>query len=367
MPAPDDETPVVAASKRGRHRTASWITAIAVAGLLLGGGVTAAYAMTDDKAAPERKVKASTAPIERGTLSGTVKASGSLAFADPHDIAAGVSGILTSAPAPGTAVGLGHALYSVDNSAVYLFHGDLPAWRPFGSGMDDGPDVKQLEQSLKALGYFAGEPDDEFTWSTKTAIIAWQKATGQQQTGSIDLGRIVFEHGDVRVQSVKAAIGSPVGGGAVLAVSDLEKQVSVDLGLANQQLAVVGAKVTITLPGAGTTGGTISSVGTPQEKDPNQGSVTIPVLITLDDPAAAGSLQQATVTVDFPSETRENVLSVPVGALMAFSEKQFGVEILDADGTVNRVPVKTGLFAGGRVEISGTGLKAGQKVVVPTL
>jgi hypothetical protein len=50
---------------------------------------------------------------------------------------------------------------------------------------------------------------------------------------------------------------------------------------------------------------------------------------------------------------------------MAFSDSTFGVEIVEASGRTRRVPVTTGLFAGGRVEISGAGLAAGQKVVVP--
>lgn len=350
-----------------RRRRVVWITGIAITAVLAGGGgAIAGAAIGGEPQKPGRAVDIATALIEKGTLSGTVKAPGSLAFADAHEIASGVSGILTSAPEPGSTVGAGQPLFSVDNAAVYLFHGDLPVWRSFDSGMDDGPDVKQLEQNLVALGYFSGEPDEEFTWSTTEAILAWQKATGQEQTGSIDLGRIVFEHRDIRVQSVEAAIGSPVGGGPVLSVTDLEKQVSADLPLASQQLATVGGKVAITLPDGNRTDGTIESVGTPQEKG-DSGSVTIPVTIALSDPAAAGSLQQATVTIDFPSETRENVLSVPVGALMAFSESQFGVEVVGADRTVRRVPVTTGLFAGGRVQVSGDGLKAGQKVVVPKL
>jgi membrane fusion protein (multidrug efflux system) len=349
-----------------RRRRVAWIAGVGIAAVLACGGVIAGAAIGAAPHKAGRTVDIATASIEKGNLSGTVKAPGSLAFASVRDVASGVSGILTSAPRPGSTVSAGQALFSVDNIAVHLFHGDLPAWRSFTSGMDDGPDVKQLEQNLAALGHFSREPDEEFTWSTTEAILAWQKGTGQEQTGSIDLGRIVFERGDIRVQSLKAAIGSPVGGGPVLSVTDLEKQISADLPLANQQLANVGGKVAITLPDGKRTPGTIVSVGTPQEKS-DSGSVIIPVAIALDDPAAAGSLQQATVTVDFPSETRENVLSVPAGALMAFSESRFGVEVLGADHTVRRVPVTTGLFAGGRVEISGDGLKAGQKVVVPKI
>ncbi len=58
------------------------------------------------------------------------------------------------------------------------------------------------------------------------------------------------------------------------------------------------------------------------------------------------------------------VLSVPLGALVALTSDQFGVEIVDDNGQVRRVPVTVGLFAGDRVEISGEGLAEGQRVVV---
>lgn len=359
-------------SRSRSNRRARWIAGVVLAVFLVSGcGVVAAYGISaSDRPAPKRPITSATAPIERGTLTGSSKASGSLAFADPHDLGSGSAGVVTALPQPGSTVGIGQPLFSVDNVPVYLFHGDLPAWRAFASGMDDGPDVKQLEQNLKALGYFAAEPDDEFSWRTVSAIKAWQKATGQEQTGGVDLGRVVFQHGDVRVSALKVAVGDSAAPGApVLSVTGTEKRVSVNLRLADQRLAKAGGKVTIDLPGGTQTGGTVTSVGTPQENKDGTGgtSVSIPVVITLDDPAAAGELQQATVTVNFPSDTRENVLSVPVGALVALSGSQFGVEVVKKDGTTTRVAVKTGLFAGGRVEISGGGLTEGQKVVVPAL
>ena len=39
--------------------------------------------------------------------------------------------------------------------------------------------------------------------------------------------------------------------------------------------------------------------------------------------------------------------------------------IVESDGTTRKVPVTVGLFAGGRVEVSGEGISEGQRVVVP--
>jgi membrane fusion protein (multidrug efflux system) len=356
---------------RRRRRAPWWIAGAVVCTLAVTGAGVAAASANGTQADANNKAqqkKTATAEVVRGTLSGSKKASGTLDYVEPRDLASSVSGILTALPAPGSTIGLGGSLFTVDNVNVYLFHGILPAWRPFDAEMENGPDVKQLEQSLRDLGFFTREPDDVFDWRTRQAIIGWQKATGQEQTGRIELGRIVFAPSDLRIAGLKAAVGDNVGGGPVITVSGLTKQVKVELKLADQTLAVVGGKVQIELPGGATTAGTITAVGQPQEKEANgQTSVVIPVVIALDDPAAVDALQRANVTVDIPSETRADVLYVPLGALLALEGGGFGVEVVESNGRTKQVPVKTGLFAGGNVEISGDGVKEGARVVVPAL
>ncbi|MFF7192694.1 efflux RND transporter periplasmic adaptor subunit [Streptomyces sp. NPDC008079] len=354
-----------------RKRFAVTGAALAVVLLLGGGGAAGIYAYGSDRspATAKETPHVETAPVERGTLTGTTKNSGTLAFAVARDIAGGLDGVVTQLPATGTRIRLGQRLFAVDNVPVFLFRGPLPAWRAFRAGMDDGPDVRQLERGLAKLGYFGLAPDEKFTARTAEAVRAWQKATGQRRTGTVELGRVVFVPGDVRVAAVKVSVGDRLGAGApVLGITGLDKKVDVDLKLADQQLAVVGGKVTIDLPSGTSTKGTITGVGVPTEKEGGTGkAVVIPVVVSLVDPAAVGALQQATVTVNFPSAKREHVLSVPVGALQALDGDRFGVEVVGPDGRTTRVPVRTGLFAGGRVEISGDGVAEGQRVVVPGL
>ena len=95
----------------------------------------------------------------------------------------------------------------------------------------------------------------------------------------------------------------------------------------------------------------------------------VPVTVVLDNPDDAKSIDRATVRVSFTArETREDVLSVPVGALLALPGGGYGVEVVapGATGTAGtkRVAVETGLFAGGLVEITGEGIDAGTTVVV---
>jgi membrane fusion protein, multidrug efflux system len=344
------------------------VVGVIVLALLGGTGVAGAHAVNSHAGPPAAKpLHAGTAPITRGTLKGVVKTSGTLSYADARDLTSGSGGVLTWVPAAGSQVTLGQPLFAVDNVDVYLLLGSLPAWRSFAPGMVDGPDVKQLEQNLAALEYFKGTPDDQFSWTTRAAIQAWQNATGQTVTGTIGFGSVIFQPGDVRIASVKAAVGDQVGGGSVVvSVTGLTKQVQINLALANQQLATVGGPVTIDLPTGKSTTGTIASVGVPTELEGATGkTVVIPVVVTLTDPAASGDIQQADVTVGFPSETRKDVLSVPVEALLALSGNQFGIDVVQANGSTKEVPVTTGLFAAGSVEISGKGISEGMKVVVP--
>ncbi|APU12623.1 membrane-fusion protein [Actinoalloteichus sp. GBA129-24] len=359
------------AGRRPRRR----IVVGALALLLVAGGAGGVYAFDraqaagDDADAAPPRADVVTETIVRGDLTGSTRAQGSLEHSGGSGISAATAGTVTELPDPGQQLGLGDVAFRVDNQPILLLHGRLPAWRPFAYGMDDGPDVRQLEESLAALGHFDGEPDDTFGWPTASAIQAWQGENGLRKTGEIELGRIVFTSGDVRVGSLGVAVGDQVGPGVeVLGVTGLDKIVKIDLELRHQALAVPDKPVTVSLPGGEDVSGYVTSVGVPTETEgPTGTAVRLPVTVTLDDAEAAADLQQASVTVEFASETREDVIHVPVAALLAQPGGGFGVEVREADGTIDLITVETGMFVDGRVEISGDGLAEGQEVVVPSL
>ena len=64
------------------------------------------------------------------------------------------------------------------------------------------------------------------------------------------------------------------------------------------------------------------------------------------------------------SSKRDNVLIAPVTALLALQEGGYAVEVVNGSSS-KLVAVKTGLFAGGNVEVSGSGISAGTTVKVP--
>ena len=90
----------------------------------------------------------------------------------------------------------------------------------------------------------------------------------------------------------------------------------------------------------------------------------IEVTIAIAEQAALAGLEVASVDVDFVSERRDDVLSVPIAALLARPTGGFAVELVE-DGGTRLVPVETGLFAAGRVEVSGEAIAAGARVSVP--
>jgi len=312
---------------------------------------------------------ASTAPVERKTLQETITAPGSLSYSGASPLRAGRAGTITRLPGEGRKVRLGKVLYSIDDQPVVLLRGRFPAWRAFENGMSDGPDVRQLERSLDALGHFGGTPDAHFNWYTTAAITRWQDAIGLKETGSIERGQIVFAPRDVRVAETVARLGDQVTAGTTVAkLSELDKIVNADLKSANQAVAKIRGRVTVNLPGGKATTGTIAEVGAPRQRDDNgEKRIVVPVTITLDHPRAAGSLHEVSVSVDFPTASRRNVLTVPVAALLALPDGGYGVEVVRDPQTTQTITVKTGLFAGGFVEVTGDGLDTGQKVVIPTL
>jgi multidrug efflux pump subunit AcrA (membrane-fusion protein) len=161
----------------------------------------------------------------------------------------------------------------------------------------------------------------------------------------------------------------------VLQATSITHQVIVAMDASQQSEVAVGARVTITLPNDATTPGVISSVGTvattpSSNNSSSSGSAnpTITVLVKPTDPAATGGWDQAPVNVTITTGTVNNALVVPVDALRAIAGG-YAVEVVGADGVHNLVAVNLGLFddADGMVEVTGTSLAAGERVVVPEL
>jgi HlyD family secretion protein len=282
----------------------------------------------------------------------------------------GQNAVYTMLPTAGQIVRRGEPLYAIDGQPAFLLYGSEPASRAFMSGMSPGADVAELNRNLRGYGAPAG---DAFTSATAIAIERFQSQHHQQATGRLPLGSVVFEPGAVRVTSVTPTLGAPVQPGAVLATSSTRRVVTIALDASQQTSVKVGDPVVITLPDNSTTPGHVSFVGTvattPSDQSGNGSSgPTIEVDVTADHPAATGRLDQAPVDVSITTATVRGVLAVPVDALVALAGGGYAVEKAAANGAHQLVGVSVGLFddATGMVQVSGTGLAAGQRVVVPS-
>ena len=317
-------------------------------------------------AAPEAEVR--TADIEQRTMQTAADLDGTLGYEDGGDVAAGAGGTVTRLPAEGTVVERGGVLYELDGTVrPRLLYGTRPLWRPLGPGVSDGADVLQLERNLKAMGYAPKGMKVDRHWSNRTtrAVKRWQKAIHRTRDGSLDAADIAFLPGPIRVAGHAATVGSHVGPGSpVLDASSASRVVTLDLSASRQDLATPGQAVSVELPDGTLVDGTIREVGRVATVDQNSGAATVPVTIDLDPAATLPELDAAPVTVHAVVTRHDDVLAVPVSALVALLEGGYAVEVVDDDGSRRYVAVETDLFDDGYVEIRGDGLDAGMAVVV---
>jgi len=322
------------------------------------------------QAAPE--TPAATAAVVSTDVSRRQTVSGALGRSGAYTVIAPGPGTLTWLPAVGDVIGRGKPAYEVDGKPVVLLFGDRPPWRQFQSGMIDGVDVQQLEDNLRALGYGAGlTVDQHFSSATYWAIRRWQKDSGLSVTGTIPLGQVVFVAGTVRVAGSDQRTGASVGPGATVERGTSEQRaITVQVSADVLSRIKVGDSVVATLPDGSLKPGTITVVGavSQQQQQNNGGSggqPTASVVITLTGDIG-NVLEDAQVQVGITIEAHHDVLAVPIPALRALPHAEY--EVLVSDAAQNRhVTVKVGIFdqVAGLVEVSGSGLAAGQRVAVP--
>ncbi|MFC7247407.1 peptidoglycan-binding protein [Catellatospora aurea] len=359
-----DATP----GRRRRRRGAR--TALLVLGALAAGGAAAAAAVGfgggDGATPPASNLPPATSPVTRQTLQDTQTLDGELGFGPTFSAVNRLNGTVTWLPESGAVISRGKPLYRIDNTPAVLMYGNVPAYRELKAG-DEGADVKQLEQNLQALGYGGFTVDREFTSSTATAVRRWQEDLGLKETGRVEFGRVVFASGQIRVDSVEATASAPAQpGAAVLKYTGTVRVVVVQLDVADQRLAKVGAAVRVELPAGGTAQGKVAKAYTVIEAggQGEEATTKIEVVVSLADQKAVAAFNQASVDVTFTAAERPGVLTVPVSALVALREGGYGVEVVE-NGTSRYVAVQAGLFSGGRVEVSGDGLAEGMTVGIP--
>lgn len=368
-----------------RHGRRAGLVAAGLA-LGIGAGFTAANVWPGDgrpaatAAAAAATVPVSTAEVVRTDVLARQVVTGTLGYQGSFSVLNELPpGVLTWLPAPGRIVRRGQALFRLAGLPVTLLYGPVPAWRAFEPGMTPGPDVRQLQRNLAALGFDPGHQiidDGQFGWATQAAVERWQRANGLTGTGIIPLGEVAFLPGPLRVTTVAVPLGAPAGpAAAVLTGSSDAPSVSVSLNVGGPAVEP-GDSVLVTMPdGTTTVPGTVTYVGRVATVTGAAGAATstgtggpqaaVPVTIAIARSRVPAGLDQAPVQVAITEQRHSNVLAVPVTALLALPDDGYAVRT--ASGPFRHlIPVSTGLFddATGLVEVTGRGLTAGLTVEV---
>ena len=364
------------ASGSRRRRRGGWVAAGLV--VVLAAGVVSAWRAgafspaASSEAGQQGAPRPATAAVTRRDIVATTPVSATLGYAGSWTARGQGGGTLTWLPSAGQVIGQGQALYRVDNgSPVMLLYGSVPAWRALDEGVT-GADVSQLNHDLVALGdasrsEISAAGWDYFSWETAYGVQKLEERLGvSSPPGSLSLGQVVFEPAALRVATVTGSLGGPASGPVLTATSD-RHVVTIPLDASQQSEVKAGDRVTVTLPDGMTTPGVVSSVGTVATTSESGGNATttIPVQVKLTDPKAAGSLDQAPVTVNITTATAHDALVVPVTALLAQSSGGYAVEIAGPGNTRRYVPVRPGISddTSGLVQVTGA-LAPGQRVVV---
>jgi hypothetical protein len=362
----------------GSRRWGGWVAAGLVV-VLAAGAASAWRAGVFSPAASSGAGQGAPAPASRAVtrqdIAATVPVTATLGYAGSYPVTGQGGGTLTWLPPTGTVIGQGQVLYKTDNgSPVVLLYGRVPDWRALDEGMT-GQDVAQLNHDLVALG----DADRAAVAALGWGYYSWETAYGVQRLeerlgvssppGNLSLGQVVFEPEAIRVAQVTGSLGGPASGPVLAATSD-RHVVTIPLDVSDQSEVKAGDQVSITLPDGAATPGVVASVGTVATTASGSGgspATTIPVQVKLTDPRAAGTLDQAPVTVYITTATAKNALVVPVGALLAQSSGEYDVEVAGPGNARRYAPVTPGIFddADGMVQVTGH-LAPGQRVVVPT-
>jgi hypothetical protein len=314
-------------------------------------------------------------------------------------------GPITKIVAPNTPITTGTVLFWQNGNPVVAIEGDAgttPALtRNLSTASTRGVDIKLLESMLVA-GKFAPNNDvvvdDTFDTATAKAVQFWWYTLGIPSDAAhltVPAGSFVVVPGGLFAGSPLIADGSaPAGDSVVLSLTTAAREVTTSAPIGDATFAM-GATIEVDFPDGTISQGTVVKVGTVATTSSNTPGATPAVPITLhvaDIPKSVDTFVQIPVTLRAVSQQAKHAFVVPVSALVALAEGGYALEVvtdaggnavvvsappdtsagattttLDPTTTPTRlIGVTTGIFANGFVSVTGKGLEAGLRVVVPS-
>jgi multidrug efflux pump subunit AcrA (membrane-fusion protein) len=167
---------------------------LAFGGWVAGGQIRSPAQIAAETAAPNPS--AITVPVERRVLSSEVIGRGTVRYGSPQPVVLATSeakqsagsassDIVTTRPRRGARFGEGTTVMSVSGRPVFVLRGAMASHRDLGPG-SVGPDVRQLEQALKRLGFDPGAIDGRYDGATAGAVADWYESGGWEPFGPTD-------------------------------------------------------------------------------------------------------------------------------------------------------------------------------------
>lgn len=291
---------------------------------------------------------------------------------------------VSNAAAAGQAVLTGTVLYRSDYLPVVAIEGDsssIPTLsRDLSVGVDDGRDVRLLEQMLSEGGFTADGTlvvDDEFDLATATATLAWWRSV--DPAINVDPAELVVPAGSYVVvpsglETAELLVGDRTTTAADTVVTQLTapaRQVTTTAPVGDETFAL-GAEIDVEFPDGTIATGVVDDVGTSATSSEVGATPTVSIGIRVDDiPASVDEFVSIPVTLRVVDQEIPDAFLVPTSALLALAEGGYALEVVDgttAQGTAatHLVAVDTGIFTEGFVVVSGDELADGLEVVVPS-
>jgi multidrug efflux system membrane fusion protein len=158
---------------------------------------------------------AAAATVQRRNLVEQDTESGTLSYSDVQTVYNRLNGTVTWLPAVGQMITPGQALYKVNGEPVLLMDGSTPAYRGLSSDDAAAADILELNRNLVRLGFDADGITVDDTWQpgTTDGVEQLQTSLGEDATGTLPLGQIVFLPGDQLISTVDDAVGDTGSGG----------------------------------------------------------------------------------------------------------------------------------------------------------
>ncbi len=301
--------------------------------------------------------------VGRATLQDTVIIRGQVGREARFDLVATAPQLVTSVEFEADdQIEPGDEILRLDGRPMLAVVGTTPYWRPLERFVSDGPDVEMLEQFLDDAGYSPGTINQDFSTATRDALKDWQEDHDYPVDGRFLPTDLAVQEWPARIGQVHVSLGDPVAASQPLislVENDLAVSVQVDPTDRSRLSLGLPATITVTATDIEAQGSVLELADAPnldgQGVERYDGEIAIEGTLDL--------VEGAAVRVEVVLSEVVDALVVPVASVSLDGNGDEEVRILSADGTIERVPVRTGLTEGALVEIVD-GLDGSEQVVI---